>query len=147
MEQFVIQSVGSTIKFELCHGEDMGLTGLDFMARIKYDLYGRTICSEHIWGLSLGDGVSFTEGMKEMYKTLKGEAHISSFEGDRLLMTMKDCGRIEVEIEDGMQGYNGFVQVNFEIDQSYLPELIKQAENFFQYGKVQDLNGLIDLLK
>ena len=129
MEQFVIQSVDSTIKFELCKETEWDGGYGNCISRIKYEYYGRTIYSEQIWGLNVWLLQQFADEMKSMSSTFKGEASLSSNDGDSLVMKMADdCGHIDVDIKDGMDGYNGYVHINFSIDQSYLPELINQAE-------------------
>ena len=129
MEQLTIQNVDSTIKFELCKEAEWDGGYGNCIARIKYEFYGRTIYSEHIWGLNVWLLQQFADEMKSMYSTFKGEARLSSNDGDSLELKMSDeYGHIYVDFKDGMDGYNGYVQINFSIDQSYLPELIEQAE-------------------
>lgn len=129
MEQLTIQNLGSTIKFELCKEAEWDGGYGNCIARIKYEYYGRTIYSEQIWGLNVWLLQQFVDEMKSMSSTFKGEARLSSNDGDSLVMKMADeYGHIYVDIKDGMDGYNGYVHINFSIDQSYLHELIEQAE-------------------
>ena len=130
MKQLTIQNSDATISFELCSNGELDPDGLDWLAKIKYEFYGRTIYSEHIWGLHLEEIASFIEGMKSMHRGMKGQAKLSSFEGDTLLLAMKECGHILVDVKDGIEGYSGFLHISFEIDQSYLPELITRTESF-----------------
>lgn len=130
MKQLAIHNGDATISFALCYGNELDLNGLDYLAKIKYEFYGRTIYAEHIWGFHLGEIASFIEGMKCMHRDLKGQAKLSTYEGDTLLLTMEECGHIMVDVKDGIEGYNGFLHISFEIDQSYLPELITQTESF-----------------
>jgi hypothetical protein len=44
-----------------------------------------------------------------------------------LRLTIDKNGHISVEIQDGIPSYDGYVQICFEIDQSFLPNLIDQA--------------------
>ena len=134
MARFTLEIPGSPQKFELYHDDDKELLEYDdFLVIIQYEFYGRTIVSENKWQLSRGVCASFIAEMTNMCSTKAGRAGLSSDDGDYIEMSfVDDLGHIKVVIEDGLIGYNGYVQVVWQIDQSYLPDLITQAEALFR---------------
>lgn len=42
---------------------------------------------------------------------------------------------VDVTIKDGIASYNGRVEFRFQIDQSYLPELIEQLKHFIEANR------------
>lgn len=130
MELFVIQSVDSTIKFELCKEAEWDGEYGSCIAKIKYECRDRTIFSESVWWMEVWTLRVFIIGMRSMYKNLQGEAKLCTEWDSSLVMKMVgNDGHISVDIKDGKDGeYDDYLHISFNIDQSYLPELIKQAE-------------------
>ena len=127
MKRFSICNSESSVLFELIQAPELNLNGMDYLAKIKYTHYKRSIFSERIWELTLGDIHSFLNAMKSMHRCLKGQAVLSSLSGDTLRLTIDKIGHISVEIQDGIPSYDGYIHISFEIDQTFLPNLIDQA--------------------
>ncbi|MBQ2169046.1 MAG: hypothetical protein IIT92_05045 [Bacteroidales bacterium] len=127
MKRFSICNSDASILFELIQAPELNLNGMDYLAKIKYTHYERSIFSERIWELNPGDIHSFLYAMQSMHRYLKGQAVLSSLGDDTLRLTIDKIGHISVEIQDGIPSYDGYVQICFEIDQSFLPNLIDQA--------------------
>ena len=70
-----------------------------------------------------------------MYKNLKGCAKFTSFDDDELYLAMDEYGHVDETIKDGIASYNGRVEFRFQIDQSYLPELIEQLKHFIEANR------------
>ncbi len=126
MPTFEIQKGNNRIVFVLPEGNTMA----DYYCLeviVNYEYCDRFINSRYLWGaITNGLFEHFRQEMISMYESMSGEAELSSPDG-HLKLSMKDYGQISVELKDGMSGYNGLVHINFDIDQSYLPELIAQA--------------------
>ena len=70
-----------------------------------------------------------------MQDNLKGCARFTSFDYDELYLVVDEYGHIDVIIKDGIANYNGRVEFKFQIDQSYLPELIDQLKKFIETNR------------
>ena len=67
-----------------------------------------------------------------MHENLKGCSRFYSCDEDELFLTIDEFGHIDVTVKDGIASYNGRVEFKFQIDQSYLPELIEQLKKFIE---------------
>lgn len=102
---------------------------MDFKAIIKYEYPWRAITLEHDWGIGMEQLQAFLEELTSMQNSLTGKANLSSFEGDSIVLSIIDeLGHIDVEIKDGLRDSDAYLQICFRIDQSYLPDIIKQME-------------------
>ncbi|MBO5075107.1 MAG: hypothetical protein J6C35_07360 [Bacteroidales bacterium] len=70
-----------------------------------------------------------------MHENLKGCSRFSSFDEDELFLTIDEFGHIDVTVKDGIASDNGRVEFKFQIDQSYLPELIEQLKKFIEANR------------
>lgn len=67
-----------------------------------------------------------------MHENLKGCSRLTSFDDDELYLAIDEYGHVDVTVKDGIASYNGRVEFSFQIDQSYLPELIEQLKKFIE---------------
>ena len=124
-KDFSIQNSDNHICFHLHYPGE----GLDFKAIIKYEYPWRAITLEHDWGIGMEQLQAFLEELTSMQNSLTGKANLSSFEGDSIVLSIIDeLGHIDVEIKDGLWDSDAYLQICFRIDQSYLPDIIKQME-------------------
>lgn len=137
MARFTIENADSTAKFELYHDDEKEFEEYDsnFQAILRYQSNEWTVFSENKWGLTLRCCPFFVDKLKEMYSKLEGEAHLYSDWGGSVTLTMRENGIIDVGVRDGQMPYGEYVQFGFSIDQSYLPDLITQAEDLFRLKK------------
>lgn len=132
MNGFTITNFHGTASFEFVTQRQGSADIIDATIRIKYEFEGRTINSTHVWSLESSQISTFMENIESMHKTLKGCSSLISFDGDELYMTIDEYGHVEVAVKEGLADYNGKVEFKFEIDQSYLPDLIAQLKNFVE---------------
>ena len=116
----------------------------NFQAILRYQSNEWTVFSENKWELTLACCPYFVDKLREMYNKLEGEAHLSSEWGGSVTQTMSDNGIINVEVCEGLPNfeegriYSNYLKVGFSIDQSYLPDLIMQAEDLFRLKKKKE---------
>ncbi|MBO4417243.1 MAG: hypothetical protein J5801_03880 [Bacteroidales bacterium] len=134
MARFTIENADLTAKFELYHDDEKEFEEYDsnFQAILRYQSNGWTVFSENKWELTIRCCPYFVDKLKEMYSKLEGVAHLNSEWGGSVTLTMRENGIIDVEVRDGHIPYSEYVQFGFSIDQSYLPDLIRQAEELFR---------------
>lgn len=129
MGRFVVHDHHTTSVFEFTEIQRWDSSFIDAVVNIRYKFNERTISSVNNWSCSIGCLSTFLTQLTTIYKDLKGTAELYSDDADVLRITMNEFGHIRVQIEDGIRGYNGFVQVGFEMDQSFLPEVIDQIKS------------------
>ena len=129
MGGFVLHNYDYTSVFEFTAIQRWESSFIDASVTIRYQFNERTLSSVNYWSCSIGCLSAFLTELTTMYKDLKGTAALCSDDTDSLRLAMNDVGHILVQIKDGIQGYNGFVQIGFEMDQSFLPEIIDQLKS------------------
>ena len=132
MNGFTIKNYQDTASFELEVIQRGDIDDIDALVRTKYDFQGRRINSTHKWSFGLGKVSSFMEKITSMHENLKGCSRLTSFDDDELYLAIDEYGHIDVTVKDGIASYNGRVEFKFQIDQSYLPELIEQLKKFIE---------------
>ena len=135
MNGFTIKNFQDTASFELEVTQRGNIDAIDALVRTKYEFEGRTIRSMHRWSFGLGQVSWFMEKVISMHNNLKGCSRFTSFDEDELCLTIDEYGHIDVIIKDGIASYNGRVEFKFQIDQSYLPELIEQLQKFIDTNR------------
>jgi len=135
MNGFTIKNYQNTASFELEVIQRGDIDDIDAMACLKYECEGRTINSTHRWSFGLGEVSWFMEKVISMYDNLKGCSRLSSFDDDELYLAIDEYGHVDVTVKDGIASYNGRVELKFQIDQSYLPELIEQLKHFIEINR------------
>ena len=135
MNGFTIKNYQDTASFELEVIQRGDIDDIDALVRTKYDFQGRMINSTHKWPFGLGEISWFMDKVTSMYKNLKGCAKFTSFDDDELYLAMDEYGHVDVTVKDGIATYNGRVEFSFQIDQSYLPELIEQLKKFIEANR------------
>ena len=135
MNGFTIKNFQDTASFELEVIQRGDIDDIDALVRTNYDFQGRTISSTHRWSFGLGEVSCFMDKVTSMHENLKGCSRLSSFDEDELLLTIDEFGHIDVTVKDGIASYNGRVEFKFQIDQSYLPELIEQLKKFIEANR------------
>lgn len=135
MNGFTIKNFQNTASFELevIHRGD--IDDIDALVRTRYDFQGRMINSTHRWSFGLGEVSCFMDKVTSMHENLKDNSRFSSFDDDELYLTIDEFGHIDVTVKDGIASYNGRVEFKFQIDQSYLPELIEQLKVFIKANR------------
>lgn len=138
MNGFTIKKFEDTASFELevtLRGDVDDVDDFDALVRTKYIFQERSIVSTHRWSFGLGQVSHFLEEVISMQDNLKGCARFTSFDYDELFLVVDEYGHIDVIIKDGIANYNGRVEFKFQIDQSYLPELIDQLKKFIETNR------------
>ena len=135
MNGFTIKNFQDTASFELEITQRDSVDDLDGIVRTKYEFHERTIMSARRWYFGLGEVSWFMKKVISMYDNLKGCASFTSFEDDELYLEIDEYGHIDVTVKDGIASYNGRVEFSFQIDQSYLPELIEQLKRFIETNR------------
>ena len=135
MNGFTIKKFEDTASFELEVTLRGDVDDFDALVRTKYIFQERSIVSTHRWSFGLGQVSHFLEEVISMQDNLKGCARFTSFDYDELYLVVDKYGHIDVIIKDGIANYNGRVEFNFQIDQSYLPELIDQLKKFIETNR------------
>lgn len=135
MNGFTIKNYQDTTSFELEVIQRGNVDDIDASVRTKYDFQGRTINSTHRWSFGLGGVSRFMDKIISMHENLKGCSRFTSFDDDELYLTIDEFGHIDVTVKDGIASYNGRVEFKFQIDQSYLPELIEQLKKFIEANR------------
>lgn len=135
MNGFTVKNFQDTASFELEVTQRGDVDDIDALVRTKYEFDGRTISSMHRWSFGLGEVSWFMEKVMSMHNNLKGCSRFTSFDDDELYLTIDEYGHIDVIIKDGIASYNGRVEFKFQIDQSYLPELIEQLKKFIETNR------------
>ena len=135
MNGFTIKNFQDTASFELEVIQRGDIDDIDALVRTNYDFQGRTISSTHRWSFGLGEVSWFMDKVTSMHENLKGCSRFSSFDEDELFLTIDEFGHIDVTVKDGIASYNGRVEFKFQIDQSYLPELIEQLKKFIEVNR------------
>ena len=135
MNGFTVKNFQDTASFELEVTQRGNIDDIDALVRTKYEFEGRTIRSMHRWSFGLGQVSWFMEKVISMHNNLKGCSRFTSFDEDELCLTIDEYGHIDVIIKDGIASYNGRVEFKFQIDQSYLPELIEQLQKFIDTNR------------
>ena len=135
MNGFTIKKFEDTASFELEVTLRGDVDDFDALVRTKYRFQERTIVSTHRWSFGLGQVSHFLEEVISMQDNLKGCARFTSFDYDELYLVVDEYGHIDVIIKDGIANYNGHVEFKFQIDQSYLPELIDQLKKFIETNR------------
>ena len=135
MNGFTVKNFQDTASFELEVTQRGNIDDIDALVRTKYEFEGRTIRSMHRWSFGLGQVSWFMEKVISMHNNLKGCSRFTSFDDDELCLTIDEYGHIDVIIKDGIASYNGRVEFKFQIDQSYLPELIEELEKFIDTNR------------
>ena len=135
MNGFTIKNFQDTASFELEVIQRGDIDDIDALVRTNYDFQGRTISSTHRWSFGLGEVSWFMDKVTSMHENLKGCSRFSSFDEDELFLTIDEFGHIDVTVKDGIASYNGRVEFKFQIDQSYLPELIEQLKKFIEANR------------
>ena len=135
MNGFTVKNFQDTASFELEVTQRGNIDDIDALVRTKYEFEGRTIRSMHRWSFGLGQVSWFMEKVISMHNNLKGCSRFTSFDEDELCLTIDEYGHIDVIIKDGIASYNGRVEFKFQIDQSYLPELIEELEKFIDTNR------------
>ena len=135
MNGFTIKNFQGTASFELEVIQRGDIDDIDAMACLKYEYEGRTINSTHRWSFGLGEVSWFLEKIISMYDNLKGCSRLTSFYDDELYLAIDEYGHVDVTVKDGIASYNGHVEFKFQIDQSYLPELIEQLKYFININR------------
>ena len=132
MNGFTIKNYQDTASFELEVIQRGDIDDIDALVRTKYDFQGRRIYSTHKWSFGLGEVSWFMEKLTSMHENLKGCSRLTSFDDDELYLAIDEYGHVDVTVKDGIATYNGRVEFSFQIDQSYLPELIEQLKKFIE---------------
>ena len=132
MNGFTIKNYQDTASFELEVIQRGDIDDIDALVRTKYDFQGRRINSTHKWSFGLGEVSWFMEKITSMHENLKGCSRLTSFDDDELYLAIDEYGHVDVTVKDGIATYNGRVEFSFQIDQSYLPELIEQLKKFIE---------------
>ena len=135
MNGFTVKNFQDTASFELEVTQRGNIDDIEALVRTKYEFEGRTIRSMHRWSFGLGQVSCFMEKVISMHNNLKGCSRFTSFDDDELCLTIDEYGHIDVIIKDGIASYNGRVEFKFQIDQSYLPELIEELEKFIDTNR------------
>ena len=135
MNGFTIKKFEDTASFELEVTLRGDVDDFDALVRTKYIFQERSIVSTHRWSFGLGQVSHFLEEAISMQDNLKGCARFTSFDYDELYLVVDEYGHIDVIIKDGIANYNGHVEFKFQIDQSYLPELIDQLKKFIETNR------------
>ena len=135
MNGFTIKKFEDTASFELEVTLRCDVDDIDALVRTKYIFQERSIVSTHRWSFGLGQVSHFLEEVISMQDNLKGCARFTSFDYDELYLVVDEYGHIDVIIKDGIANYNGHVEFKFQIDQSYLPELIDQLKKFIETNR------------
>lgn len=135
MNGFTVKNFQDTASFELEVTQRGNIDDIDALVRTKYEFEGRTIRAMHRWSFGLGQVSWFMEKVISMHNNLKGCSRFTSFDEDELCLTIDEYGHIDVIIKDGIASYNGRVGFKFQIDQSYLPELIEQLQKFIDTNR------------
>ena len=135
MNGFTIKKFEDTASFELEVTLRGDVDDFDALVRTKYIFQERSIVSTHRWSFGLGQVSHFLEEVISMQDNLKGCARFTSFDYDELYLVVDEYGHIDVIIKDGIANYNGHVEFKFQIDQSYLPELIEQLKKFIETNR------------
>ena len=135
MNGFTIKKFEDTASFELEVTLRGDVDDFDALVRTKYIFQERSIVSTHRWSFGLGQVSHFLEEVISMQDNLKGFARFTSFDYDELYLVVDEYGHIDVIIKDGIDNYNGRVEFKFQIDQSYLPELIDQLKKFIETNR------------
>ena len=135
MNGFTIKKFEDTASFELEVTLRGNVDDFDALVRTKYIFQERSIVSTHRWSFGLGQVSHFLEEVISMQDNLKGCARFTSFDYDELYLVVDEYGHIDVIIKDGIANYNGHVEFKFQIDQSYLPELIDQLKKFIETNR------------
>ena len=135
MNGFTIKKFEDTASFELEVTLRGDVDDFDALVRTKYRFQERSIVSTHRWSFGLGQVSHFLEEVISMQDNLKGCARFTSFDYDELYLVVDEYGHIDVIIKDGIANYNGHVEFKFQIDQSYLPELIDQLKKFIETNR------------
>lgn len=135
MNGFAIKNFQDTASFELEVMQHFDADDIDAMVRTKYEFEGRTINSTHRWSFGIGQASWFMEKVIAMHGKTKGSSRLTSFDGDELCLEMDEYGHVDVAVKDGIANNGGRVEFQFQIDQSYLPEFIKQLKNFIEANK------------
>ena len=76
---------------------------------------------------------NFLSELRALYKTLAGSAALQGLEGFELVLTGNGRGQIKVVAKISDWVGEGYLRMSFafEIDQTFLPDIIKQFELFF----------------
>ena len=135
MNGFTIKKFEDTASFELEVTLRGDVDDFDALVRTIYIFQERSIVSTHRWSFGLGQVSHFLEEVISMQDNLKGCARFTSFDYDELYLVVDEYGHIDVIIKDGIANYNGHVEFKFQIDQSYLPELIDQLKKFIETNR------------
>ena len=130
MKTFIVQNYNGCNKFELTRISELASSNFDCRLRLRYEFFDRVIQSESTWNLELDDFIRFIEDLESMHQYLAGQATLSTFDSKCLHLEIDQMGHITVDIADGVDGYDGYIHVAFDIDQSFLPDLIKQLQEF-----------------
>ena len=147
MNGFTIKNYQDTASFELEVIQRGNVDDIDASVRTKYDFQGRTINSTHRWSFGLGEVSWFMDKIISMHENLKGCSSFSSFDEDELFLTIDELGHIDVTVKDGIASYSGRVEFKFQIDQSYLPELIEQLKKFIEANRNSYLSNSLDTVQ
>lgn len=129
MGGFILHNYDNTSVFEFTEIQRWDSSFIDAVVNIRYKFNERAVSSVNHWSCSIGCLSTFLSELISMDKTLTGTAALYSDDTDVLRLTINEVGHIHVQVEDGIRGYNGFVQVDFEMDQSFLPEVIDQIKS------------------
>lgn len=132
MNGFTIKNFQDTASFELEVTQRGSVDDFDAIVRTQYEFLERTIMSTHRWCFGLGEVSWFMKKVISLHDNLKGCARFTSFEDDEVYLEIDEYGHIDVTVKDGIANYDGRVEFCFQIDQSYLPELIEQLKKFVE---------------
>ncbi len=81
---------------------------------------------------TVGDFETFHYQLGELHRSLSGSARLTSYEGFSLTLTGIGLGAISVEVKAAAGSMLSIrLEYDFEIDQSYLPQIIQAIDELF----------------
>jgi hypothetical protein len=84
----------------------------------------------------------WADSCEQMYKTLSGEANLNCMEPElSVKMRMHELGHISIEVSLTPDCLTQEHKFKFEVDQSYLPQLVNECRNVLAKYPIQGENG------